>query len=63
MTGQLRPVERCANCWGGFVCGYAAGLGHCWCTAQPLPAARLIVPTRHCLCPACLARRQGAADK
>jgi len=61
LTGQLRPVEHCSACGAGFVCGYAAGLPQCWCASQPLLPARLIVPGRHCLCPACLARRREAA--
>ncbi len=59
LTGQLRPVEHCSECGAGFVCGYAAGLPQCWCASQPLLPARRIVPDQHCLCPACLKKRQA----
>ncbi len=59
LTGQLRPVERCAACGARFVCGYAAGLPTCWCVSQPLLPARQIVPGQHCLCPDCLRQRQS----
>nr|WP_144827595.1 cysteine-rich CWC family protein [Cupriavidus gilardii] len=60
LTGQLRPVERCAACGTAFVCGHAAGLPQCWCASEPLLPARRIVPGQHCLCPGCLRQRQRA---
>lgn len=62
LTGQLRPVERCASCGTAFVCGYAAGLPHCWCASEPLLPARHIVPGQRCLCADCLRQRQRTAD-
>lgn len=60
-ASQPRPVERCAACGAGFVCGCAAGLPSCWCAREPLLPAQRIVPGQRCLCPDCLRRRQQEA--
>jgi len=59
-TATPAPADRCSQCGAPFVCGYAAGLGDCWCASLPkLPAGEL-VPGLPCLCPDCLRARQAA---
>jgi len=56
------PTDRCSQCGALFVCGYAAGLGDCWCASLPKLPAGEIVPGQPCLCPACLGARATVAN-